>query len=81
MAYRVVKAFADSQDNGRIYQVGDAYPRPDFAVTDARLSVLASSSNAIGIPLIEKIENGIEKEPAATPTRGRPRKKKEQADA
>jgi len=48
-------AFADSQDNGRIYQVGEIFPRPDFAVSDARLSQLASSSNAVGVPLIEKI--------------------------
>lgn len=54
MAYRVVKVFADLQDNGRIYQVGENYPRPDFAVSDARLSQLASSSNAVGVPLIEK---------------------------
>ena len=55
MAYRVVRAFADSQDNSRIYQVGEIFPRPDFAVSDARLSQLASSSNAVGVPLIEKI--------------------------
>ncbi|MBO6310492.1 MAG: hypothetical protein J6N70_16980 [Oribacterium sp.] len=55
MAYRVVKVFADSQDNGRIYQVGEIFPRPDFAVSDARLSQLASSSNAVGVPLIEKL--------------------------
>ena len=54
MAYRVVKVFADLQDNGRIYQVGENYPRPDFAVSDARLSELASSNNAVGVPLIEK---------------------------
>lgn len=54
MVYRVIKVFADSQDNGRIYQVGEIFPRPDFAVSDARLSQLASSSNAIGVPLIEK---------------------------
>ena len=55
MAYRVVKVFADSQDNGKIYQVGEIFPRPDFAVSDARLSQLASSSNAVGVPLIEKV--------------------------
>ena len=55
MAYRVVRVFADSQDNGRIYQVGEIFPRPDFAVSDARLSQLASSSNAVGVPLIERV--------------------------
>ena len=61
MAYRVVKAFADSQDNGRIYQVGDIFPRPDFAVSDARLSELASSNNAVGVPLIEKVAEPYQK--------------------
>lgn len=55
MAYRVVRVFADSQDNGRIYQVGEVFPRPNFAVSDARLSQLASSSNAVGVPLIERV--------------------------
>lgn len=54
MAYRVIKVFADLQDKCRIYQVGEYYPRPDFAVSDARLSELASSNNAVGVPLIEK---------------------------
>lgn len=61
MVYKVVRVFADSQDNGRIYQVGEVFPRPDFAVSDARLSQLASSSNAVGVPLIEKVAEPYQK--------------------
>ena len=50
--YRVLEVFSDLQDNGRIYQAGDVFPRPDFAVTDARLSELATSRNLLGRPLI-----------------------------
>lgn len=56
MVYRVKTLFADLQDNGRIYQVGEIYPRPDFSVSDARLSQLASSNNKTGAPIIEIVE-------------------------
>ena len=53
MAYRVIRLFADSQDNNHIYQVGDVYPRPDLVVSDARLSQLVSNGNSTHTQLIE----------------------------
>lgn len=61
MTYRVVKAFADKHDNGYIYQVGDAYPRMGFSVSEQRLEELSSDRNQCGVALIvnEDIEEGL----------------------
>lgn len=55
--YRVIYPFADLQDEQHIYEVGDIYPRPHLAVTDARLSELATTNNKTGRPLIECIQD------------------------
>lgn len=51
--YRVIHKFKDLQDNGRIYNVGDIYPRDNVAVSKDRLNELKTNKNKIGIPLIK----------------------------
>lgn len=40
MAYIVTKNIIDTKDNNRFYEVGDLYPRADFAVSGARIAEL-----------------------------------------
>lgn len=56
MIYKVVRKFADLDDGGHIYEVGEEYPRPDILeVSDERIKELATSANMIGKPLIEPV--------------------------
>ena len=55
MAYKVIEYFEDLQDNGRPYNVGDAFPVDGNTVTDERLAELASTQNRRRIPLIEEV--------------------------
>ena len=54
--YRVIKAFTDLKDNNHAYSVGDLFPHDGVEVDADRLSELASSSNKLGVSLIEEIE-------------------------
>lgn len=54
--YVVIERFADLQDNNRIYEAGDSYPRPGFDVSAERLAELAGSDNRTGRPLIKRVE-------------------------
>ena len=54
--YKVIKFFADLQDNNHPYNVGDAFPRKGLEVTEERLAELAGSDNKQGVPLIEFVE-------------------------
>lgn len=55
MKYVVKRDFADLQDNGHVYRVGDAYPRSGVDASDDRINELSSGSNKIGVPLIEAV--------------------------
>lgn len=61
MAYKVISAFADTQDktkdfpNGRLYAVGDSYPSHKRKVPDERIANLMSMRNSIGIAVIKKV--------------------------
>lgn len=48
----VIKRFADRMDGGRIYEVGDEYPRPGLEATPERIAELAGSDNRARRPLI-----------------------------
>lgn len=50
--FRVVVAFADMQDGGYIYNVGDGFPRAGVTVSEERLEELASDRNRRGVALI-----------------------------
>lgn len=85
---RVVTAFADLQDDGYIYNVGDKYPRAGVTVSEERLEELASNRNRRGVALIvdeeakeglseatedtEELEAGVNP-PRATEAKGKPR--------
>ena len=40
MAYIVTRNIIDTKDNNRFYEEGEYYPRPDFSVSDSRISEL-----------------------------------------
>lgn len=66
----VLSRFADLQDNNRIYEAGDDYPRPGLDVTPERLAELAGSDNRTGKPLIVDVDAPCDKcavERAETP--------------
>lgn len=50
--FRVVVAFADMQDGGYIYNVGDGFPRAGINVNKKRLEELSSDRNRRGVALI-----------------------------
>ena len=65
MAYKVIKAFTDMQDNNFAYDPKDparnTYPRKGLSVLQSRINELASSKNRQGCPLIEEIPEVEEK--------------------
>lgn len=54
MGYKVLRKFADLQDNRHVYMAGDEYPRSGMAVDDSRIAELAGTHNKVGQPLIEE---------------------------
>ena len=56
MMYKVVKHFADLQDNNYEYKAGDTFPRRGLVVSEERLAELAGSANKQGVPLIQLVE-------------------------
>lgn len=61
MAYKVISPFADLQDktkefpDGRIYAIGDSFPKGKRKVTEERIAMLMSSKNTIGTAVIKKV--------------------------
>ena len=64
--FKVIKVFADLQDNNHVYNVGDVYPRKGLSVTDARIAELAGSTNKQGVPLIREDKAAPKKAKKAT---------------
>lgn len=56
--YRVLRDFADLQDNKHFYRTGDIFPRAGLDVSDERVAELASTRNKAGKVLIEAIDDG-----------------------
>ena len=50
---KVLVKFADLEDGGHVYQIGDVYPRVGLKPSDKRIEYLASTGNKLGIPVIE----------------------------
>ena len=67
--YEVLRSFADLQDNGYVYNVGDIFPHVGKKVSEARYHELSTNSNKIGVPLIKEVavEAEEEKEIAVEP--------------
>jgi len=61
VSYIVIERFADLQDDNRIYEAGDTYPRPGLDVSPERLAELAGSDNRMGEPLIVGVDAPCDK--------------------
>lgn len=55
--YKVIKLFADLQDDNHVYNIGDIFPRSGVEVTEERFAELASCNNKQSVPLIEKVDD------------------------
>ena len=66
--YKVIKMFADLQDNHYIYNPGDTFPRKGKEVNAERLAELAGDKNKQGQPLIELVKDAPEKPKKAAKT-------------
>lgn len=62
--YKVVRAFLDSIDTNRLYNVGDTYPADGVKVNKKRFDELANGTNRNGKIYIEEVNEG---EDAQTP--------------
>lgn len=58
--YIVIHEFKDREDKNK-YKVGDEYPINTKEVSEERIVKLSTSDNAIGVPLIKKIDIPEEK--------------------
>jgi len=56
--YKVLKEFADLQDNKHLYRAGDVFPRAGVKVSEDRVAELASTRNRCREVLIEAVQNG-----------------------
>lgn len=59
--YKVIKAFADIQDDYHRYSVGDTFPRDNLKVSEKRFAELSSSANKQGEPLIAYVKDEADK--------------------
>ena len=86
MTYKVIRTFKDGQSKElHVYRTGDVFPF-GYEVSEARISELSGSDNAIGMPLIVEVTDKdnvtkplVEVEPqpiAEEPKPKRTRKKK-----
>lgn len=66
--YRVIERFADLQDDKRIYNAGDTFPRDGLKVAPERMMQLTSCNNRIGRPIIEYIPDKKESDKNAVRT-------------
>lgn len=73
MIYRVVKAFADSEDEMHVYQPGDIFRAENTSAK--RLAQLMTSDNMVGCPLIvaeQEVAETVEPEkPKSSRKRGK----------
>lgn len=63
MKYKVLEAFADIQDSGHKYEIGDIYPRDGYRPTKARIQELATGANKRGRAVLEEIPEEVKAEP------------------
>ena len=56
MIYKVIKGFADLQDNEHVYLTGDTFPREGLEVSDERIAELSTTANRRREVLIEAVE-------------------------
>lgn len=76
MAYRVIKAFSDGQDNMHVYNVGDEYPRKGANPTKERIAGLLGMENKQKTPLIETVAENTTVHEVEEPAPRKARRKK-----
>jgi hypothetical protein len=54
--YRVIRDFTDLQDNRRLYEKGQTYPREGYSPSEDRLKELSSKNNKNGKVYIKKVD-------------------------
>ena len=59
--YKVIKAFLDLQDDSRLYNEGDSYPREGLKPSPDRIKELSGNENKIGEPLIKAVRKPARK--------------------
>lgn len=78
MKYVVTNRFADLNDNRRVYEVGDEYPREGLEVSEERLAELSSTKNKAGFSVIKALpienEEIPKEEPKVAKIANKPRK-------
>lgn len=68
--FKVIHPFRDLEDKGktfpkgRVYAVGDPFPSTKRKVSGERIEELKGTSNKIGEPLIEAVEEPKKEEPS-----------------
>lgn len=56
MKYKVIYPFIDLQDNNKLYELGESFPKPaNKKVTKKRIDELLSNKNKFGAPVIEEV--------------------------
>lgn len=83
MRYRVIRHFADLQDNRYNYQAGDEFPRSGFIVSENRIAELSGKNNRLGKALIVPIADAVSNhapDPAPVKTPKSTRRKKQSTD-
>lgn len=54
--FKATRAFLDSQDNNRLYNVGDTFPADGVKVSKDRIKSLLDGSNKRGNVYLEEVE-------------------------
>ena len=67
MSYKVIKDFADLQDNEYVYHAGDIFPRMGHEVTEVRILELASVFNKREEVLIEEVKPEVSEKAKSLP--------------
>lgn len=65
--FKVINSFADSLDDGFVYQTGDTYPRDGYEPTPDRIIELIGTANGRGYPMIEKVDEAKAEAPVNEP--------------
>lgn len=55
MAYKVVSSFFDKEDNNRLYEVGQSYPRTGYKPSKERIDMLSTNKNSESTIFIKEV--------------------------
>jgi hypothetical protein len=59
MTYKVIASFTDLEDNKRLYEVGQSYPREGLEPSEDRFTALSSRNNIGKKPFIKFVEDKV----------------------